>query len=169
MRLSGAGNISTTAAGSSVVNSNGTITASQRPYFFYNTLDTTTFTSAGNRVPRWTVPVTASADYSTSTGRFTASIAGVYAFSWCYLMQSIDTGTTIDDGWSFNGNFYYGGERHVASNPYTWGDSYYAVKQTVIIRLNVGDYFNPQSNHGDINWAFYGGGNWGHISGCLIG
>jgi hypothetical protein len=84
-------------------------------------------------------------------------------------MQNIDTGTQIDDGWSYNGNFYYGGERRVASNPSTWGDGYYAVKQSIIIRLTAGDYFNPQSNHGDTNWLFYGGGNWGHISGCLIG
>ena len=159
-------------SGDGVIFSNfdsGTPISASRPYFFYNTPDTTTFTSAGSRVPRWTVPVTASADYSTATGRYTAPVTGIYVFSWCYLMQNIDTGTQIDDGWNYNGQFYFGGNRRIASSPSTWGDGYYPVAQTVVIRLNTGDYFNPQSQHGDTNWLFYGGGNWGHISGCLIG
>jgi hypothetical protein len=150
------------------VSGNGFVTAPLQPCFFYNTCNPVAQTS-GSSTPRYTVAVTANSAYSTTTGFYTAPVTGVYVFSWCYLMQNIATDTFVDDGWLYNGLFYYGGERRRASSPVTGGDGYYSVKQTVVLRLNAGDYFAPQSNHQDTSWNFYSDRPWGHISGTLIG
>jgi hypothetical protein len=152
-------------------NDSGYITQAGLPAFHYNTVSNVAQTS-GSAIPIYLNAVTVSASYSTTTGRFTAPITGQYLFTWCYLCENIANGTQFDDGWNYNGSFRFGGERRVAAYGSTiWNDGvgYYPVKQAIMIRMNAGDYFHPQTQHTDTSWRFYQDASWGHFSGCLIG
>jgi hypothetical protein len=152
------------------IDSSGRVTTSQQPFSFYDTCNSTTNTS-GNAIPKYTRKISGRGTdgYSTSTGYYTAPVSGVYMFSWVYLMQSIDTGIQVDDGYLVNGTFFFGGNRRVASSPMTFGDNYMAVKNSVVIYLNANEYFCPRSQHSDTSWNFYGGATWGHFQAALIG
>jgi hypothetical protein len=169
--LSGTQGISSNGTNFFSVSTNGTPIADGRPAFHYNTVSNVAQTS-GSAIPLYLNPVTASPHYSTTTGRFTAPTTGQYLFTWCYLCENIANGTQFDDGWNYNGSFRFGGERRVAAAGSTvWNDGvfYYPVKQAIMIRMVVGDFFAPQTQHGDTSWRFYQDASWGHFSGCLIG
>ena len=108
--------------------------------------------------------------YNTSTGLYTAPVAGVYNCCWVYLIQTIDNAARIDDGFVINGSsYYYGGNRYTVSG-YGWGDGYVAVKGSVNVYLNQNDTFAPRTSViDDTSWSFYGGYNWGWITIALIG
>jgi hypothetical protein len=169
--LSGSSGISSNGANFFNVSASGTPIALSRPTFHYNTVSNVA-QSSGSAIPIYLNAVTASPDYSTVNGRYTAPVLGTYLFTWCYLCENIANGTQFDDGWNYNGSFRFGGERRVAAyGSSIWNDGvgYYPVKQAIMIRMNAGDYFHPQTQHGDTSWRFYQEASWGHFSGCLIG
>jgi len=149
----------------------GYVTKPNQPYVFYERADTTA-QSTGSVIPRFLDLRNSRGTngYNTSTGLYTAPVAGVYNCCWVYLIQTIDNAARIDDGFVINGSsYYYGGNRYTVSG-YGWGDGYVAVKGSVNVYLNQNDTFAPRTSViDDTSWSFYGGYNWGWITIALIG
>ena len=100
--------------------------------------------------------------YSTSTGRFTAPVAGVYQLNW----YSIVTGNYTNAYIQFykNGSRMYGGDIHITKS--TTSASGWDTRNWVrAIYLSAGDYIEP-IQRGTMTWH---GNHWNNFSGYLVG
>jgi hypothetical protein len=144
-----------------VVDSAGRVTMPYQPSFSVTRTDGDTATNSfhiGNLAI-----LNNGGHYNTTTGRFTAPVAGVYAFH-CYFMAS---GSSNDI--AISAQFWKNGSALSNSVPYTRanGESFAGMAGHVIISLAVNDYVELR-NAGATGW--YGTGT-GHnaFSGHLIG
>lgn len=128
------------------------ITLNYTPYFFVR--KTASTSTVGTVVFDSVIEQTGS-NYSTSTGLFTAPIAGVYQFS----AQSIANTTT---GWGFiyNGGLYSG------PTPYQVYTNWTSLSATINKNMNAGDTMGVYLRTG----IWYGDGGWVHnnFTGILI-
>lgn len=149
--------IQTNAGYSLNLDANGYMTVPYQPAFY--AMNTTTYSSSGYMICG-TSYVNISSSYSTSTGRFTAPIAGTYCFSFNALKR---TGAGRMSLYK-NGSYYGAG----VSQTYQGTTSEIPIAATVIITLAAGDYVQVylSIDAGD----FYGSAN-SHsaFSGYLIG
>lgn len=151
------------------VDSVGRLSVPNQPFSWYTTLNTIAQTGSAV-VPLYTSKAQGrgSDGYSSSTGLYTAPVAGVYDFKWVYLYQNILDTAQIDDGWQLNGNYYYGGNRYNAGD-YAFNDGYSAVQGFATVYMSQGDTFSPKTQmSGDSSWNFYGGSTWGYFQAALI-
>ncbi len=98
-------------------------------------------------------------NYSTSTGRFTAPVAGVYQFNWYSILNGTYNNAYIQ--FYKNGGRMYGGDIHLSKNAAGW-DTYNWVRA---IYLSAGDYIEP-IQRGSLEWH---GNHWNNFSGYLVG
>jgi hypothetical protein len=153
------------------LSADGTVRMQYQTFFWANALSAGTSLTS-NAIPIYTSIVQSQGTngYNTSTGIFTAQAAGVYTFTWCYLIYQanmVSSVSLIDDGWQYNGSFWFGGNRF-NSNYASYGDGYVAVKGSATVKMATNDTFNVYTQTNRSGWVFYTGGNWGYFMGVKV-
>ena len=146
----------------------GNITATNRVRVFAKNINNTTQTTVGVTPVYQTTEYNVGNAYNTTTGVFTAPVAGVYSFAWAYLIQNLLASATVDGGFIRNGTFFFGGSRYEASERGYGG--FVSERFSVILYLDANETVAPQTNvSNDSSWNFYSAATWGYFTAVLIG
>ena len=116
-------------------------------------------TSSGNIITSWSTPVVNEGNgFSTSTGRFTAPVAGSYVLSFTLLADPDTTQTNIY--LRKNGSYY------MKAREDTQNSRYQTISGTAVMSMAVNDYADLLTSGNDL-----GGHNdeWQHFTGFLLG
>jgi hypothetical protein len=151
------------------IDSSGRVTKPLQPafYAYMNSGGSTLFASNANFVFD-TVQYNTGSHYSTSTGRFTAPIAGWYHFSTTVLSQSRSNGDQMEIGLTNQtGGLGALGARQVYQSNYTGYGGYIAATASCTIYLNAGDYMRVTNSCGAS--VYINSGPWAFFSGHLVG
>jgi hypothetical protein len=155
------------AGGSLTINSSGYIlTPSQPAFYAYITSGTSTSTT-GNFAGFTTTRLNRGSHYSTSTGRFTAPIAGVYRFVFAALYRRLAGSTAGEISISINGTNVNTRGMGYAMNNTT--DAHTPVVVELIISLNASDYVMPFIYSVGSGSDWYVGENLAYFCGHLLG
>lgn len=100
--------------------------------------------------------------YNTTNGRFTAPVAGIYFIRWQQLAQNGTTGEFRTAIYKNGGG--YGGSRFITVKS---GASWWSLIAEAVVQLAANDYVTVRYESGGA--ALYTDGNYGSVSGHLIG
>lgn len=150
------------------MDSNGRITIASIPSFlaYFGTSSDATISSGSDYVFDDT-KYNEGGHYSTSNGRFTAPVAGLYEFNFSAYYTNSDSSTArMQTAWKINGSEYSGTDAigHLLRDPNSCG-GVITGEQTIVIDLSANDYVTVFAR-GAINRVYRGHCN---FSGRLIG
>jgi hypothetical protein len=145
----------------------GYITTPAQPAFYAYLPGGATTTTTGNYAGFNTTRLNRGSHYSTSTGRFTAPVAGVYRFLFAALYRRQSGTASGEISISINGSNINGrGLAYVVNNVV---DGHTPVVAELIISLNANDYVMPFIYSVGSGSDFYMGENLAYFGGYLIG
>ena len=169
------GIVSSANATAITINSDEIVTLSSVPSFSAG-LDTATTFSAGNYYIFNDVTSTAhfnqGGHYSTSTGKFTAPVAGIYQFYCSMIWQNVSNGTAMHDSWRFRKNstaLHYDSRRAEYIVNETGNSGYYTTHQSAVIKLAANDTFGVDVGSNSAAQTVDGNTNFTYFQGYLIG
>ena len=139
------------------IDSSGRVTLGSPVAFFVRSSSGTT--SNGNVITTWSTPVVNEGNgFSTSTGRFTAPVAGIYVLSFTILADNDTTETNIF--------LRRNGGNYLKARDSTQNSRHQSISGTAVMSLSVNDYAdlkvvgNDLAGHTD---------EWQHFTGYLVG
>ena len=149
------------------ISSAGYITTPAQPAFYAYLPGGATTTTTGNYAGFNTTRLNRGSHYNTSTGRFTAPIAGVYRFLFAALYRRQSGTSSGEISISINGsNVNTRGLAYVVNNI---ADGHTPIVAELIISLSASDYVMPFIHSVGASSDFYVGENLAYFCGYLIG
>ena len=156
-----------TPANRMIITGPGYITTPAQPAFYAYATGGTSTTTTGNFAGFATTRVNRGSHYSTSTGRFTAPIAGVYRFVFAALYRRLAGSTAGEISISINGTNVNSRGLAYAMNNTT--DAHTPTFAELIISLSAGDYVMPFIYSVGSGSDWYVGENLSYFCGYLLG
>jgi len=154
------------------IDSAGAVTMPAQPAFHSGLSTNTSSITSGSTVVFNSTYVNRGNHYDTSTGIFTAPVAGFYSFTTRLLHQGVSNGHAVDSMMSKNNSASQGYsflmQRHKYQANYTGHTGYLAEGTSAMIYLAAGDTFRVKYG-GAQNTVIHGNPSWSYFCGHLVG
>ena len=145
------------------IDSAGRVTTPSQPYFNVTKNDASYTLGNNDTFVFNRVMSNIGSHYNSSTGRFTAPVAGKYLF----IFQTILIGAYASAAIKYykNNGRIYGGDIHFSPNP-SPSNSWTNVTSNQIVTMNANDYIEVRNIGLNVT---YHGDHWAHFTGMLLG
>ena len=107
-------------------------------------------------------------NFSTTTGKFTVPISGIYFFSLLNNVYSVDATNYLRHGVVFNGTGFSTDQKHILSYGTVGDTGDHSISSSFLRKLTAGDTLHPFIRTQDASEAT-AGREWQNFSGFLIG
>ena len=149
-----------------LLNSSGQITTASQPAFLVGRSSNVSV-ATGSPIIFNSATLNRGNHYSTSTGLFTAPVAGVYSFQVTVLLN-LSEGTSAELSHAINSAGTYNIGRYVYKNGYTGYDDLMSMSSAISVYLNANDTFSIINNSTGSRTVL-GSTGWCRFSGFLVG